>query len=422
MDLQDFLKQAGQKIGQVINPPTPYQPTTGDIIGSQIPEIKNGPSGFLQIVSQLARARGQAQLAKYADSLARQHEANAQANTQSEMDLRSAQIGNYANEDKYRQGELAYRDRTEQDTANRNRITDEHNLAMEKRPIVHEGQDGTIYIIDPNTGEMTAKGGKPKPPAAKNPGVRQVPDGKGGMKLEYFNEDDPATVTFSTPGFHQPPNTANQATDADVEDAVQSVLHGMSVPSMYPGFGATSLKGRVQTKLAHEYPDFNVQQAESNFTYGKSAGFQTRDRMLGAIEPTGQLLKLKAAAVANPTTWTYVNNAILNGKENLLSDPAAIQYSNALSNFSNEIAQTYGGNTSDYKNKLASSLLNSGYSQAGLEAAIQQEIDTAATRKQVLEKGTYRDGSRGAPPAAAPAAKAPPGSIMIGGKVYKVIP
>lgn len=274
-----------------------------------------------------------------------------------------------------------------------------------------EGEDKLASeVIHTSPNEVTHIGARPgqtftnpKDVSGKSSSIIEIEDpNHPGMSLKVREQDgkmfrtDSGEEIKTARSYARPFKEVEQTvTEDDVAAIADRIVKGLDLVSAQPGFGKDSVKGRVNAFLAKHYPDYNAVKAEADAVYGRSAGFQNRNRNFEAIGATGDIVKNRAAQL-DQNSFTIVNNAILSGKKQL-SDPAAIRYDNALTTFADEIAQTYGGNTSDYKVELVKNMLNHGYSNEGIQAAVDQELKLAEKRQSAQAKGTAYDKTKNQP-------------------------
>lgn len=185
----------------------------------------------------------------------------------------------------------------------------------------------------------------------------------------------------------------------DVNATAQAILAKRMAPSqlsLVGGMGQAGVKFKqaVMGAVLRQQPDFNFQEAESGYQFGKNTGVQTTVRMIDNIERSLPILE-KASDDFKRSGVRIINKATLAGKSQF-GDTAVVTFETARLGLADEIAKILSGGgtgstTSDSKLKQANDLLASDMTPGQLRAVIKEVRTLLQTRRGSLTSGTYMD-------------------------------
>lgn len=188
--------------------------------------------------------------------------------------------------------------------------------------------------------------------------------------------------------------------NSPVDRAAQAVVDGRMAPSqaatMFGGMGkeAGAFKRAMTDRVMELKPDFNFQEAESNYQFGKNTGTQNTVRYIDSIAESMPLLIQRANALKNGNFRSL--NALINQGKNQVNDVPLKQFQTDVTLVADEVAKILqgggtGSGTSDAKLRQASGILNSSDSPQAIAAALADINTLIGNRKRTLTRGTYMD-------------------------------
>lgn len=191
---------------------------------------------------------------------------------------------------------------------------------------------------------------------------------------------------------------SQQPTDDDAKSAAQLVINHQMAPSQavstYGGFGQAgqAFKRMMVREISKQQPDFNFEQAESEYQLVKSPQFQQNIRYMSSVQESMPRLMASADKLANGNVRTI--NQALNAGRNAVNDVDLKKFQADVLGVSDEIAKILqgggtGNGTSDAKLKQAQTILSTSDSPAAIKAALQEMNSLIGFRKKALTRGTY---------------------------------
>lgn len=204
-----------------------------------------------------------------------------------------------------------------------------------------------------------------------------------------------------------------QPTPEDAQVTAESIIKHQLAPSqmasMFGGFGGAAFKRMVGTAAAKMDPNFDWEQAESDYQFGKTPGFQNTVRLMGSIQESLPRLQQSADKLAN-TNVRFVNG-VANMTKDQLNDPTLKAFQTDALFVSDEAAKILQGGgtgsaTSDNKLTQAQKVFRDSDSPAAISAAAKEVNDLIGYRHKTLTRGTYLERQQGAsstPPPPVPA-------------------
>ena len=196
-----------------------------------------------------------------------------------------------------------------------------------------------------------------------------------------------------------------------VVSTAQAILQHRMAPSQLSLGGGTMGKSpfrqAVMAEVNKQNPQFNWQEAESNYQFGKSASTQNTVRYLDNIKTSMGVLR-QASKDFSRTDVKVLNRALAEGEGQFGGTTVAV-YNMARNIVADEIAKTMQGGgtgnaTSDAKMRQALKMLDQDYSQKQLTAVLDAADLLLGGRRETLTKGTYMEQPKTPtpPPAEAP--------------------
>ena len=194
--------------------------------------------------------------------------------------------------------------------------------------------------------------------------------------------------------FDRPALGANGAFNPN--DAAKAILEGRLAPSQLPGFGQNSLRAQALSKLMQMDPNFDLQNAELNYTakqgftrFKNSSAIQAPLAYLESVGPN--LIELdKLSDKIERTGIKSINRAVLAAKEQY--DPDVAAFKAVATEVGDQIAKILQGGgtgsaTSDAKLKQGVELLDRNYSPVQLKRVISELRPLLENRGQALRGG-----------------------------------
>ena len=199
------------------------------------------------------------------------------------------------------------------------------------------------------------------------------------------------------------------------QDIINHRLSPEQMTSMFGGFGPAgqTFKRMVYAEAKKIDPQFNFEQASSDYQYGKSAGFQQTVRYMDSVQNSIPQLQAAADALNNGSVRSI--NALVNAGKNQFNNIDLKKFQADRTLVGDEIAKILqgggtGNGTSDAKLKQAQDLLSTSDSPAAIATTLKEVTQLIGYRRDSLTKGTYMDGQRpqaSANPAGAPKTSGP---------------
>ena len=194
--------------------------------------------------------------------------------------------------------------------------------------------------------------------------------------------------------------------------AKQIVEHRMapSQVQLFGGFGTAgaAFKRMVGTEALKLDPNFNWEQAESDYQFGKSQGFQSTVRYMDEVQQSIPRLITAADQLGN-TNVRFVNG-LANLTKDQLNNPTLKTFQTDALAVADGIAKVLqgggtGSGTTDTKLSQAQTLIRTSDSPAAVKAAMQEVNELFKVRRGALTRGTYLEGTApgGAPSSSGPA-------------------
>lgn len=200
-----------------------------------------------------------------------------------------------------------------------------------------------------------------------------------------------------------PPQAAGQGAEkpdsGDVARAAAVVLGGNMSPSQaiaaFGGMGvnAAQFKRAMNLEIVRQNPNFNFQEAESNYQFGKNAGTQSTVRYIDNLQNSLPALKRISDKFKRDTSIKTINRAILQGKAEI-GDVDAQNFIFAMTGIADEMAKVLQGGgtgvgTTDTKMKQALELFDKGMTADQLDGVLDTAEEFLKYRRDSLTKGTY---------------------------------
>lgn len=187
------------------------------------------------------------------------------------------------------------------------------------------------------------------------------------------------------------------------------VDHKMSPSQVQIMGGGMGQQGRnflrqVQAEALKQDPNFNFEEAESEYQLVKSPSFQNTVRYMDSVTESMPRLQQTANTLANGRVRGI--NALINAGKNQFNNVDLKKFHTDVLFVSDEIAKILqgggtGSGTSDAKLRQAGDILSTSDSPAAISGALQEASFMMQNRRRSLTRGTYLD-----KPVADPAASA----------------
>lgn len=215
-----------------------------------------------------------------------------------------------------------------------------------------------------------------------------------------------------------------QPTPDDAKQAAQLVINHQMSPSQmtatFGGFGAAgqAFKRMVVREATKIDPNFNFEQAESEYGLVKSPAFQNTVRYMDSVQESIPMVIDRANKLANGNIRGV--NALMNMGKDQFNGVDLKKFQTDRTLVADEIAKILqgggtGSGTSDAKLKQASEILGSTDSPRAIAAAMGDVQQLIGFRRKAMTRGTYMEGTsaKGAGPAAGGgiSVTAPDGSV-----------
>jgi hypothetical protein len=204
---------------------------------------------------------------------------------------------------------------------------------------------------------------------------------------------DAASVTLATRNTPQP-------TAEDARGAAQDILAHRLAPSqmsaLYGGFGAQAQKFKrmVIAEARKIDPNFDYEQAESEYQFAKSPGFQNTMRYMSSVQESIPMVIDRAKKLANGNVRSI--NALVNAGKNQVNNVDVKKFQTDRLLVADEIAKILqgggtGSGTSDAKLSQAEKILSESDSPDAIAGAMADVQQLIGFRKKALGRGTYMD-------------------------------
>jgi hypothetical protein len=186
-------------------------------------------------------------------------------------------------------------------------------------------------------------------------------------------------------------------TNPDQANAWDLVNHRVSPSQLKASLGGRGMQksaqwNRIKAAAYKMDPDFNEEQADADYAYSKTPGFQSTVRYMDSVQESMPQLQAAADGLANGNVRSI--NALLNAGKNQFNniDLKKFQADRAL--VGDEIAKILqgggtGGGTSDAKLKQAQDLLSGSDSPQAIAATLKEVQSLIGYRRDSLTRGTY---------------------------------
>jgi hypothetical protein len=199
--------------------------------------------------------------------------------------------------------------------------------------------------------------------------------------------------------------TQEQARQA-AEDIVNHRLAPEQMATMFGGFGTSgqALKRMVYAEAKKMDPNFNFEQASSDYTYGKSPALQNTVRLMDSALNSIPRMQQAANTLAQGNVRS-INTLIKLGK-NQFNNVDLKRFQTDATLVGDEIGKIIqGGGTgsgvSDAKLTQAQALLKDTDSPKAIATALEEVNAIIGYRRQAVTRGTYLEGRQGPPAEAA---------------------
>lgn len=184
-----------------------------------------------------------------------------------------------------------------------------------------------------------------------------------------------------------------------VAAAADAILNHRMAPSQLTLAGSMGNQGAkfrqaVIGEVLRQNPQFNLQEAEANYQFGKNTGTQNTVRYLDQVRESMPLLLEQAQKLNNGKVRAI--NALINAGQNAVNNVDLKQFQTTRTLVADEVAKILqgggtGSGTSDAKLRQAGNLLRTSDSPAAIAAAL-KDIDQLLTfRRQNITRGTFLD-------------------------------
>jgi hypothetical protein len=197
----------------------------------------------------------------------------------------------------------------------------------------------------------------------------------------------------------RPTPTTEPIGPEDVQGAVQAILAHRMAPSqltLVGGMGTRGVKFKqaVVAGVNKQNPEFDWQQAESGYQFGKSSSTQNTVRFLDNIEKTLPVLQ-QASNDFKRSGVRVINKALLAGKSQF-GNTDVVKFEFARNILADEIAKILqgggtGSGTSDAKLHQALDLLGGDMTPQQFDTALSVAKELLGTRRESLTKGTFME-------------------------------
>lgn len=187
-------------------------------------------------------------------------------------------------------------------------------------------------------------------------------------------------------------------TPEQARDTADMLLkHQMSpeqMASLFGGFGTQgqAFKRMVVTEARKMDPNFNWEQAASEYELGKSPGFQNTVRYMDSVQNSMPQLQQAANQLSNGNVRSI--NALVNAGKNQFNNVDLKKFNADRALVGDEIAKILqgggtGNGTSDMKLKQAQDLISSSDSPQAIAATLSEVNKLISYRRESLTRGTY---------------------------------
>lgn len=199
-------------------------------------------------------------------------------------------------------------------------------------------------------------------------------------------------------------NTAESApTPEQIHDTAMEVVQHRVAPSqltqLYGGFGqqGQAFKREVMAMVRQIDKNFNAEEAESNYQFGKAPGTQLAVRMIDNIGNTLPILE-QASQDFKRSGVQVINKALL-ASNRQFGSTHVVRFDTARQILADEIAKIFTGGgtgavTSDAKLHQAQDILKGDMTVGQMDAALATLKELFTARREKLTEGTYKSRSQ----------------------------
>lgn len=261
-----------------------------------------------------------------------------------------------------------------------------------------DGSTKKIRELRAMVGQATTDTGQPLPPKA--PKDIRIVDLGGTKQAVDINAVPPGQTFKETPNPNALSAGGNEpiAPD-DVNGAAQAILARRMAPSqlsLVGGMGNRGVKFKqaVVAAVNKQDPQFNWQEAESTFQFGKATGTQNTVRYMESVQESMPRLLASAQKLANGKVRAI--NTLINAGKNQVNDVDLKAFQTDVLLVADEVAKILqgggtGNGTSDAKLRQASSILSTSDSLEAIASALGEVNTLIGYRRDSLTKGTFME-------------------------------
>lgn len=216
----------------------------------------------------------------------------------------------------------------------------------------------------------------------------------------YRNRKDANSYLSQLNLTKQKASTSGQIPDEQVDATIGLVKNGKIAISQLPGFGATSLKGRVIAKLATADPSFSFMKNETDFEavkkytqYINSPAYQNTIKYLESVQPNlDEVVKL--SDILDKSQYPIINKVQLEAMKQS-GDVNTAKFATATTEVADQIAKILQGGgtgnaTSDAKLNQAQKILDGNFSPEQFKGIASELKTLLANRQSALESDTVK--------------------------------
>lgn len=188
-----------------------------------------------------------------------------------------------------------------------------------------------------------------------------------------------------------------QPTADDAKTIAQQLIDHKMAPSqlqLFGGFGTAgaAFKRMVGVEALKLDPNFDWEQSESDYQFGKSAGFQASIRFMDSVQESMPQLLKNAKALANGDFRSL--NAVINAGKNEFNSVNLKKFQTDTLLVGDEVAKILQGGgtgsaTSDAKLTQAQKILSTSDSVPAIAGALEEINALLSFRRKSLTRGTY---------------------------------
>jgi ribosomal protein L17 len=184
---------------------------------------------------------------------------------------------------------------------------------------------------------------------------------------------------------------------ANIADDIQNHRLAPDQISILRGRGNGQLGLMIERAMKKQNPQFNWEQAASEYQLARSPGFQNTVRYMDSVQESIPLVIQRAQALANGNVRSI--NALLNAGRNQFNNIDVKKFQTDALLVADELGKILqgggsGAGTSDAKLKQASEILSTSDSPEAIAAALGDVNTLIGFRRQALTKGTYLENTK----------------------------